>query len=227
MGYSAFGTILRIDTTDNGTPDTAVARLTNIGGPNLSMDTIDVSTHDSWKNADAIGTCTFTHATNMVNAVGHGLQTGDIIGFRLGIGGVLPAELSTERWYHAIRDGADTFQVAVTRANALAGTEVVFTDDGTTPIISFFYAYAYKEFAGGILDGGEVPLAGHVTTIAAANILVTAKNTRGIFAFDITYPTGSKWAFDGIITGFETEAPHDGKLGFTASIKLDGKPVLT
>ena len=130
-GSSAFGTSLSIDA-----GATTIANLTNIGGLNVSVDTIDVSDHDS-------------------------------------------------------------------------------ADD-------------YKEYVAGMLDGGEVSIAGNVSTAAAANILKTAMETRATSSCIITYPTtpAITWTFTGLVTGLEMEAPHDGKIGFSGSIKASGKPVI-
>lgn len=130
-GSSAFGTSLSID---NGVSD--IANLTNIGGLNVSVDTIDTSTHES--------------------------------------------------------------------------------------------ADAYKEYVAGMLDAGEVAIAGNVSTAANANIIKTAMETRAECDCIITYPTtpAITWTFDGLITGFEMDAPHDGKIGFSGSIKATGKPTI-
>lgn len=47
--YSAFGAVLKIGSTDVvGTATyTAIAQVSNISGPSMQMDTIDVTTHDS------------------------------------------------------------------------------------------------------------------------------------------------------------------------------------
>ena len=129
-GYSGFGTTLSI----GGTP---VAELTNISGPTVSADTIDVSSHGS--------------------------------------------------------------------------------------------ADAYREFVAGLIDGGEVSMEGNLTTAVAGNVIMTALNNRIAVAVVITFPAAAgvaTWTFNGIVTGFETEAPHDDKLGFSASIKVTGQPTL-
>ena len=126
-GVSGFGTVLTIAATP-------VAELTSISGPSVSLETIDVSSHDS-------------------------------------------------------------------------------TDE-------------YREFVGGLLDGGEVSMDGNLTTAAAGNIIKTAMETRTLKAIVITFPGAVTWTFNAIVTGFETSAPYDDKLGFSASMKVTGKPVL-
>jgi hypothetical protein len=59
------------------------------------------------------------------------LRTGDIITFT---GGVLPAPLDTGVAYHAIRIDRDTFQVALTRADASKGIAIALTNAGSGKI---------------------------------------------------------------------------------------------
>lgn len=74
---------------------------------------------------------TTTHGTETVNITAHGLLTGDGP-FRLtNSGGALPAGYATATDYYAIRTGADSLQLAASRALAFAGTAVAITGDGT------------------------------------------------------------------------------------------------
>jgi predicted secreted protein len=88
---------------------------------------------------------------------------------------------------------------------------------------------AYRTYVAGLLDGGEVSLEGNLTTAVAGNVIMTALEARVTSVIVITFPAAAgvaTWTFDGLITSFETNAPHDGKLGFSASIKVSGQPVL-
>ncbi len=74
---------------------------------------------------------TVTGATDdNVTLTTHGMETGDGP-FQFTTDGTLPAGLSTATDYWAIKTGADTFMVATSLANALAGTQVDITDTGT------------------------------------------------------------------------------------------------
>ncbi len=127
-GVNAFGTVLTVGS--------AIAELTNIGGPGLSAETIDVTSHDS-----------------------------------------------TDAW---------------------------------------------REFVGGLKDGGEITVDGNFTTAAAANTLIILLGVLTSGA-TIVFPTtpATTWTFDCIVTGYETTAPMEDKLSFTATLKVSGKPVLT
>ncbi len=218
-GYAGLGTILRIDTgVGHGR---LVAELTSIGGPSVSLDTIDVSSHDSWRQGANIAAVTFTNATNLVNSVGHGLQNGETVAFRLGVGGALPAEISDARWYYVINRAADTFQISET----FGGVAVTFTGDGSATV-NVYRAAPYRQYAGGLIDGGEISLEGNLAELADAEEIKDAIDDRDVLGFEIEFPTGDMWEFDGIVTAFETSAPHDGKLGFSASVKVTGQPQL-
>lgn len=69
--------------------------------------------------------CTFTNATNIVNAVAHGLANDDIIEFTTD--NTLPAELTADTKYFVVNKADDTFQVSLTKAGAVK----TFTDNGT------------------------------------------------------------------------------------------------
>lgn len=74
---------------------------------------------------------TFTRTSgNVLTKVAHGLQTGDGVLVPTS-SGTLPAGLVSGNNYYAIRLTADTFSLATSLANALAGTAQVLTDAGT------------------------------------------------------------------------------------------------
>ena len=150
-GYSAFGTALGISTemsaldlTTNPSTWDYIGELTNIGGPSISVDTIDVTTHDS--------------------------------------------------------------------------------TDG------------FREFVAGVIDGGDITLEGNFTDAGSGDELIDLIESRAVVSYIVKFPTTGthptvvnheSWLFTGSFTNFETEAPFDGKIGFTAGIKLSGQPFLT
>ncbi len=73
--------------------------------------------------APLLGTFTVTIATPAVGTlVAHGLETGDAV--FLNTTGALPTGLSANTIYYLIKVTADTFNLATTRANAVAGTKI-------------------------------------------------------------------------------------------------------
>ncbi len=65
-----------------------------------------------------------------LTATSHGWSTGDLVRVS-NSGGALPSGLSAATDYFVIRTATNTFKLASTRANALAGTQIDLTTDGT------------------------------------------------------------------------------------------------
>ena len=100
---------------------------------------------------------------------------------------------------------------------------------GEIDVTSMDSANGYKEFIQGLRDGGEVGVEGNfISSDTNGQIgLVTDFNAGTVQAFVITFPDGTTWTFSGFVKGFElNDAEVEGKLGFKASIKVTGKPVL-
>lgn len=66
-----------------------------------------------------------------LTSTAHGFTTGDTTTLSVNIGYSLPTGLETLTIYYTIRTGANTFKLATSRANALAGTAIDFTTDGS------------------------------------------------------------------------------------------------
>ena len=95
----------------------------------------------------------------------------------------------------------------------------------------------YREYIGGLLDGGEVSFEGnyvprHATHGATAGTGLFSKfadGSVGTHNFKIALPgtPTAAWAFKGILTSLEPKHPHDDKMEISGTIKVSGKPVLT
>lgn len=87
----------------------------------------------------------------------------------------------------------------------------------------------YREFIAGFKDAGEVSLEGYQEFEAGKG----QKDLYDLYEsgdeedFTITFPGGAKWEFKGIVVGFSTSADLEDPLGFSASIKVSGRPTLT
>ena len=102
----------------------------------------------------------------------------------------------------------------------------------TVDVTSHNSTDAFREFTAGVIDGGDISLEGNVISAAAANALTELSVDRAVVTFRVQFPTsagstGHDWLFCGIANSFETDAPFDGKIGFSAGIKLTEKPFLT
>jgi predicted secreted protein len=88
---------------------------------------------------------------------------------------------------------------------------------------------AYREFVAGLLDGGEFSVEGnHIPADTGQQQILTHLNARDAEAMTIVYPDSSEWAFNALCTAYSAaDAPVDGKLAFSATFKITGKPELT
>lgn len=68
---------------------------------------------------------------DLLTATAHGLLTGDGPLFVSNVGGALPAPLVAGTPYYAIKSTNDAIKLATSRENALAGTAIDLTTDGT------------------------------------------------------------------------------------------------
>lgn len=74
---------------------------------------------------------TFTHGTDTLNIVGHGRETGYGPVSLRNVDGALPAGLLTDYPYYWINTGIDSGKLALSQAEALAGSAISFADNGT------------------------------------------------------------------------------------------------
>ena len=99
----------------------------------------------------------------------------------------------------------------------------------TIDVTSHGSADAYREFVAGLIDGGDITLEGNLVSASAGNEMVDLHNSRAVVSFRIKFTdtSTSNWLFTGVANAFECDAPHDGKISFSAGVKLTGKPFLT
>lgn len=85
----------------------------------------------------------------------------------------------------------------------------------------------YREFVQGLKDGGTVSIDGNFTGVASQLALKGLFDTGELSAMEIELAgSAGTWSFTGYVNAFSTDAPFDDKLGFSAQIKVTGKPTL-
>ena len=88
----------------------------------------------------------------------------------------------------------------------------------------------FREFVGGLKDGGEISLSGllDVEDTTGQLAFLTAVNSGAVTAFTIVFPTtiGFTWTFNGVAVGFSTGAELEDAVTFEGTIKVTGKPEL-
>lgn len=105
----------------------ALRSWTNIAGWALIQEYADFPSN----NATALTGVTGANAGDLMTKTAHGLLTGDPVTF---VSGTTFTGLTAGTKYYAIKATADTFQVALTNAAAIAGTAVVLSADGTSGV---------------------------------------------------------------------------------------------
>lgn len=85
----------------------------------------------------------------------------------------------------------------------------------------------WREFIGGLKDGGEVEFDVNYDPDEHAPLTLDDFEGDDPIAWELAFPSGSTWEFDGILTSAESEAPHDGKLEGSFTIKVSGKPTFS
>lgn len=90
-------------------------------------------------------------------------------------------------------------------------------------------ADGYKDFVGGLIDGGEIKVeANFLPGDSSHSGLITDMNARTLRAWQIVFPTSpaKTFSFSGLVQSLEPAAPVDGKLALSLTIKVSGKPSL-
>ena len=90
----------------------------------------------------------------------------------------------------------------------------------------------WKEFIGGILEGGQVTfqlnfIPTDATQGNTSGLLRDLKNrTKRNFKLVLTDPGVTTWAFTALVTDFPIDAPTDGKLSASVTLQITGIPTL-
>jgi hypothetical protein len=136
----------------------------NVGGFELIQEYPDFPTN----NPTALTGVTGANTGDLMTKTAHGLLTGDPVKF---VSGTTFTGLTAGTKYWAIKASADTFQVASSYANAVAGTAVALSADGTDGVFQLtenLIAFAFDRRAIAILAG--IPDGFNSELIAQLNI---------------------------------------------------------
>jgi hypothetical protein len=118
----------------------------------------------------------------VVTWASHGLQTGDIISFETT--GALPTGLSSATNYYAIKVNANTFQIASSAANALAGTAIPTSgsQSGVQTCRQNPFGCGDGSSTFNLPDGRDVALVGNTWMGGTARNLLGGNSSVGGFA---------------------------------------------
>jgi len=144
--------------------------------------------------AQVIADTVFTaaNATEIFTAVAHGFVTGDGPVQVSNAGGALPAGLTAATDYWIIRVTANTFKLATSLANALAGTNLLITTDGTgVQTISAVTGNA-KWFSLAVRNAAALFIAQtHVVSGLSADLVDVMNEESTWYCLQLLYPSSS------------------------------------
>jgi len=120
----------------------------------------------------------------------------------------------------------NSVKTVVGNLTSINGVEITADEIDTT---THDTADGYRTFEQGLKDAGSVTLEGYYTGADSQVALKTLIDSGDSTACEIAFPAtlGAAWTFNGFVTAFATSEPFDDKIGFTASVKVSGKPTLT
>jgi predicted secreted protein len=98
----------------------------------------------------------------------------------------------------------------------------------TIDVTNFGSPDSYREFIRGFKDGGEVGIEGNFIPgdIDGQAGLDEDYEAGTVQTFIMTFVNGTTWTFSAVVKDLGTDTPFDGKVGFSATLKVSGKPVL-
>lgn len=121
--------------------------------------------------------------------------------------------------------GEVTATTAIGGLTSIGGIEI---SADTVDVTALDSEGGYREFLAGFKDAGDVSLEGYLDDEDAGQAAsYTALESGEVQKCEIAFPNGSKWTFDGIVTGFSTSAALEDAVSFSATVKVSGKPTFT
>ncbi|MGI5347045.1 phage tail tube protein [Streptomyces sp. CA-250714] len=135
--------------------------------------------------------------------------------------------------------GIDAFGIALQRSD-MAPTTPTFTaianvtniegpeiERDTYDVTSHDGVDGWRDFIGGLKDGGEVTLEVNYDPRVHDDLIADFEDTDPR-DYKIVFPKSlGSWQIKALLTGFSSEAPVDGKLAAELKLKVSGKPTIT
>ncbi|MGH3933639.1 MAG: phage tail tube protein [Pseudonocardiaceae bacterium] len=119
--------------------------------------------------------------------------------------------------------GSPTF-TAIANVSSLGGPEM---ERETYDVTAHDSPDGWREFVGGLKDGGEVSLEVYYDP-DDHDFLIADFGDNNARDYKVVWPQGlGTWSFKAFMTGFSPEAPVDDKLAAEVTFKVTGKPVIT
>lgn len=121
------------------------------------------------------------------------------------------------------------FKIDTKPVGALSSIGGVEISADTTDVTAMDNTTGYKDYLGGLKDGGEVPLEGFMDGAdEGQDAMYAALEDQLVHQFAIEFPEaiGKTWTFPGVVTKFATSAQVGDAVKYSSSVKVAGKPTL-
>lgn len=120
-----------------------------------------------------------------------------------------------------------TLVIGSTTVGGLTSISGVELSADTIDVTTLDSTGGYREFINGFIDPGEVTAEGYLSDLGTNEETLIGLVGGADQECTITFPGGAKWEFDGIVTGFSTNAELEDPLSFSITVKVSGKPTFT
>lgn len=122
-----------------------------------------------------------------------------------------------------------TFKLGNTPIGSLKSIGGIALSADTIDVTTLDNEDGYKEFIGGMKDGGEISLEGFFDYgDDGQKALYDAFESGGVEEATIEFPAEMKcnWQLNGVVTAYETSADLSDAVTFSCTVKVSGKPKL-
>ena len=109
----------------------------------------------------------------------------------------------------------------------VTSVDVLDISADTIDVSSHDSANQWREFVGGMKDGGELSMEINYDPALHGTILSNIGGDPVAHRITLTDAGAAVVTFDGVLTGLKASAPFDDKLSGTVTIKVSGEPVIT
>lgn len=125
-----------------------------------------------------------------------------------------------------IKSFGGTFKVATKTVGGLTDVNIGGVDVNMIDVTDQASTDGWKEFVGGLKDGGQVELTGNFKSVDDGQSELRG-NPGETAAWELTFSNGAKASGNAVIGGYNVTNPLDNKVGFTCSLKITGKTTYT
>lgn len=123
----------------------------------------------------------------------------------------------------AMKSESVTFSFGATEIGGLKSIGEIGGTADEIDVTTLDATNGYKSFLQGFKDGGEVALSGFLYAKESRADIVTAFDNGTVSACTITFPDGSKLAFQGWIKGYKMGPAEVGQaITFNATVRVSG-----